>query len=82
MRDTRALVPAVLATGERVTLCGSHELMVRRSGAKARSVAELRDRFGERRSMQRRATGEIDELAANLTAAFTSERRTSDRRTA
>jgi len=81
MRDARALAAVVLAGGVKVTLCGSHELMHKRSGAACRSVAELREMFGERRAMQRRATGEVDELAASLTAAFTNERRSSDRRT-
>jgi hypothetical protein len=82
LRDARALLPVVLVSGARLTLCGSHELMHRRAGGQARSIEELREALGERRSMQRRATGEGDELAERLSAAFTSERRVAERRSA
>jgi hypothetical protein len=77
--DARALVDVVLAEGP-VTLCGSHDLVHRRTGARARGVADLRGMLGDRRSTHRRASGEIDELAARLSAAFTTERRKSERR--
>lgn len=82
VRDARALVTAVLVTGDRVTLCGCHDLMHRRAGGQARSADELREKLGERRSMQRRASGVVDELAERLAAAFTTERRVGQRRTA
>ncbi len=71
-----------LPGGARATLCGSHELMHRRSDVKAESVAELRSAFGDRRGTRRRgaASGEVDELAESLTAAFTRERRRTERR--
>jgi hypothetical protein len=81
MRDARALLDVTLG-GAKVTLCGSHELMHRRAGGKAKSVAELKKMFGDRRGTDRRgAPGEeVDELAARLSAAFTRERRVSERR--
>ena len=82
MRDARALVMVDLKSGVRVTLCGTHDLMHRRAGGKARSVEELRTSFKERRGGDRRAyRGEIDELAARLDAAFMKDRRGSERRT-
>lgn len=79
--DARALLAVELPGGSKVTLCGSHELMHRRAGAAARSIAELRGAFGDRRETNRRGgKGEIDELAERLTAAFTSDRRGRDRR--
>lgn len=81
MSDARALVGVDLPGGSKVTLCGSHELMHRRAGAAARSIAELRGAFSDRRETDRRGgRGEIDELAERLTAAFTSDRRGRDRR--
>jgi hypothetical protein len=81
MRDARALVMVDLQSGVRVTLCGTHDLMHRRAGAKARSVEELRAAFKDRRGTDRRAfKGEVDELAARLDAAFMKERRGSERR--
>jgi hypothetical protein len=80
-RDLRALVSVELAGGEVVALCGSHELMHRRDGARATTVAELRAALGDRRSADRRAfRGEVDELAERLNAAFTRERRGAERR--
>jgi hypothetical protein len=43
-------------------------------------VKALRAAIGERRSSKRRATGEGDELAERLSAAFTRERRSTERR--
>jgi hypothetical protein len=81
-RDARALVSVALAGGAEATLCGSHELMHRRARGRSRTVAELRASFGERRSVKRRGDGlEVDELAERLSAAFTTERRVSERRT-
>lgn len=80
MRDARALLEVELAGGARVVLCGSHELMHRRDGGKAESGEALRRAYGERRRETRRAHGEVDELAASLSAAFSRERRVSERR--
>lgn len=81
MSDARGLVEVDLADEPCVTLCGTHELMHRRTGLRARNVSELRDAFGDRRSTDRRGgPGEIDELAESLTSAFTRERRTAARR--
>jgi hypothetical protein len=80
IRDARALVEVALASGTRVTLCGSHELMHRRSKTKAKTAADLRAAFGERRDRERRGKGEVDELAARLSAAFGRERRGAERR--
>lgn len=81
MSDARGLVEVDLTGEPCVTLCGTHELMHRRSGFRAQNVAELRVAFGDRRSNDRRGgPGEIDELAESLTSAFTRERRTVSRR--
>ena len=81
MRDARALVMVDLQSGVRVTLCGTHDLMHRRAGGKARSVEELKAAFKDRRGTDRRAyRGEIDELAARLDAAFMKDRRGTERR--
>ena len=81
MSDARGLVDVDLAGDPCITLCGSHELMHRRSGWKARTLTELRMAFGNRRDTDRRGgQGEVDELAEALTAAFTRDRRTSARR--
>jgi hypothetical protein len=45
-----------------------------------RNAKELRAALSDRRSSHRRATGEGDELAERLAAAFTRERRDGDRR--
>jgi hypothetical protein len=79
--DARALVGVQLPAGEIVTLCGSHELMHRRDGARSSTLAELRVAFANRRGTERRGgPGELDELAEALTAAFTRERRAAPRR--
>jgi len=74
------LIDVRLASGIDVTLCGSHELMFRRAGSCAASAKELKATFADRRSFDRRARGEGDELAERLAAAFTPERRSVDRR--
>ncbi len=79
MRDARGLVEVELADGT-VTLCGSHDLMHRRAGRKAQTVAQLRTAFAERRTATRRAEGGVDELAESLASAFTLDRRVSERR--
>ena len=82
LRDARALLQVPLAGGAAVVLCGSHDLAHRRAGSPATSAAELASLLGDRRRDDRRGYGfeEIDELAASLAAAFTSERRRVDRR--
>jgi hypothetical protein len=81
MSDARGLIEVDLAGEPCITLCGSHELMHRRSGWKAQTVSELRAAFGNRRGTDRRGgRGEVDELADNLTAAFTRDRRSTARR--
>lgn len=79
-RDLRALCDVVLASGETVSLCGTHEMMARRDGRAFRSGAELAAAFRERRGTDRRGTGEVDELAERLTAAFARDRRAAERR--
>jgi hypothetical protein len=70
-----------LRGGAAATLCGSHALMHTRSNEDCRTITELRARLGERRrSPERRAQGEGDELAERLTAAFMRDRRSSERR--
>jgi len=78
--DARALVEVVLVSGSRATLCGSHALMHRRSREQARSASELRGLFRDRRGRRDRRGGEVDELGAALTAAFSGERRAGGRR--
>jgi len=81
MSDARGLVGVDLTGGEKATLCGSHDLMHRRAGAPAATVADLRALFGDRRAAERRGgKGEVDELAEALSAAFCRDRRSSARR--
>ena len=79
-RDARLLVMVELRGGAAATLCGSHALMHSRASAKLETVAELRAALGDRRSSDRRAMGEGDELAEKLTAAFSRDRRSTERR--
>jgi hypothetical protein len=79
-RDARLLMMVELAGGAAATLCGSHALLHSRLGEPSRNVTELRAALADRRSMTRRATGEGDELAERLTAAFTRDRRAAERR--
>ena len=74
------LVMVELRGGAAAPLCGSHALMHGRMGEQCRTVTELRAALSERRSTDRRARGEGDELAERLTAAFTRERRAQERR--
>jgi hypothetical protein len=79
--DGRALVEVGLAGGGRAMLCGSHAVMHGRAAPRARSESELRALLRDRRGRRdRRHDG--DELGAALTAAFSGERRTTDRRRA
>jgi hypothetical protein len=80
--DTRALVETELASGERVVVCGTHELIYKRAGGKAADVHTLRELVGERRGrLERRERLPCDELGAMLTAGFAGERRAgNDRR--
>jgi len=79
--DARALVRVDLPGGAKATLCGSHDLMHRRAGAPATSLAELRGLFGDKRRTERRGgKGELDELAETLSAAFCRDRRSIARR--
>ena len=80
LRDARLLTKVALEAGADATLCGSHALLHDRSGRTAKTPAELRATLGERRSYDRRATGEGDELAERLAAAFTRDRRGAERR--
>lgn len=79
-RDARLLMMVELRGGAAATLCGSHALMHARMGAPATSIIELRESMSDRRSYERRAMGEGDELAEKLTAAFTRDRRGRERR--
>jgi hypothetical protein len=79
-RDARMLVMVELGGGAAATLCGSHALLHSRTGRRARTIAELREVARERRSRDRRAIGGGDELGERLTAAFTRERRSAERR--
>ncbi len=80
MQDARALLEVNLADGSSATLCGSHDLMMRRSTVCPQTVSELKMMFGDRRETHRRGRAEVDELAASLSAAFSGDRRTLDRR--
>jgi hypothetical protein len=78
--DRRALVEVGLRGGGRATLCGSHAVMHGRAAPGARSETELRALLRDRRGRLRRHEG--DALGDALTAAFSGERRTADRRRA
>ena len=75
------LISVPLSDGAMTTLCGSHALLYRRGGEQAATVTDLRDKLRERRApRERRAqsdrtVGEVDDLGAELTAAFAGERR-------
>ena len=79
-RDERALSTLKLGDGARVVVCGSHDLIYRRSGQVAYSAEELRSITRDRRARSaRRDVG--DELGAQLVSAFSRERRAeNDRR--
>lgn len=73
-KDARTLSKASLKDGSSVILCGSHELAYKRHGVKAKTTSELKKWLADRRDSERRLP-EVDELGAQLTAAFSSERR-------
>ncbi len=76
-RDERALSTLKLGDGSRVVVCGSHDLIYRRSGEIALSVEELRTITRDRRERTiRRDPG--DELGAQLVAAFSTRDRRLD----
>ena len=76
--DARALCTTRLSRGDVVVVCGTHELMHRRSERKAESAAELRAMLRDRRESRRRRPIP-DELGARLIEAFSSQ---SERRAA
>jgi hypothetical protein len=79
-RDERALTTVKLGDGARVAVCGSHDLIYRRSGHVARDTDELRAITRDRRQRPVRRDGG-DELGAQLVAAFSPDRRAAgDRR--
>ena len=80
-KDERALSTLKLVSGLRVFVCGSHDLIYRRSGETASTVEELRDITRERRGEipARRLDGD-DELATQLATAFTADRRAGSER--
>jgi hypothetical protein len=78
--DTRALCTTRLAGGEDVVVCGTHELMHRRSRSVAASVIELGEIVRDRRLRDERRSDGQDELGAQLSAAFRAERRRIARR--
>ncbi|MEO7111329.1 MAG: hypothetical protein ABI183_12895 [Polyangiaceae bacterium] len=73
--DERSLSVTRLSTGETVVVCGSHELMHKRSSKTAQSVAELRAMVKNRRHAIDRRSLQIDELGAQLSEAFADEKR-------
>jgi hypothetical protein len=73
------LVDVELTQGATATLCGSHDLIYRRGGVGARSLAELRAMLCERRGRRDRRR-EGDELGAALNEAFSGAKRVADRR--
>jgi hypothetical protein len=79
-RDERALSTLKLDEGARVIVCGSHDLVYRRSGEVAADVEQLRAIVRDRRERTLRRDGG-DELGAQLSAAFSPDRRAAaDRR--
>jgi hypothetical protein len=79
-KDERALTTLMLASGVRATVCGSHDLVYRRSGQIAITVDDLREIVRDRRERApRREVG--DELGEALIEAFAPARRSGgDRR--
>src|SRR5260221_11861925 len=75
--DVRALCTTRLSNGDVVVVCGTHELMHRRSRTLAATVGELTEIVRDRRARGRRIPQEGDDVAAQLSAAFRSERRAS-----
>lgn len=73
-KDARTLSTVSLKDGSAVVVCGSHELAYKRHGQKAKTASELKKWLADRRDSERRLP-EVDELGAQLTAAFSNERR-------
>ena len=67
--DARALSTTRLSRGDIVVVCGTHELMHRRSERKAETESELRAMLRNRRESKRRRPIP-DELGARLIEAF------------
>jgi hypothetical protein len=81
LADRRALLEVRLSSGDEVTLCGTHELIHRRSVQKAATRGELVAFFRDKRAGRvDRRRGEGDELAMMLHRGFSGERRATDRR--
>lgn len=84
LKDERALTSITLEGqlgGGPVVVCGTHELIYRRSAARARSVEQLRSITLERRERTERRRQLSDDLMATLMEAFTQDRRAgADRR--
>ncbi len=79
-RDERSLTTLKLADAARVVVCGSHDLIYRRSGRVALDLNDLRAIARDRRDRPIRRD-EGDELGSQLTAAFSNDRRAAgDRR--
>ena len=78
--DARTLTTTRLSTGEIVIICGNHELMYKRSSKAAASRAELRGMLRDRRRSYDRRSLQIDELGAQLSEAFSDERRAANDR--
>lgn len=83
IRDARLLVATELEGGASAILCGSHALLHGRLSEPCKTVDELRTLLADRREADRRTRLDRldrDELAEQLTAAFTRERRSNERR--
>lgn len=78
--DARVLSMTRLSTGENVVVCGSHELMHKRSVKTASSIAELRGMLRDRRRAHDRRSLQIDELGAQLSEAFSDDKRAANDR--
>jgi hypothetical protein len=87
-RDARTLSSTTLESGAVVVVCGSHALAHARLGRPTRSVSELRATLKDRRATDERRLGrdatfgEPDELAEELSRAFSEDRRSGGRRSA
>ena len=81
--DERALSQVSLSDDTPVTVCGSHYVVHQRVGRAFTTLGAMRQELGERRRYQERRSPSRyrDELAMQLTAAFTLDQRTGlDRR--
>ena len=78
--DERALTTTRLGNDDLVVVCGTHELMHRKSGKIAATLSDLRALLKDRRlGRPRRVQG--DELGSELESAFSPQRRAeADRR--